>query len=99
MPTSYEPVKAMPSIPSFVRSSSPTLEPGPATRLNTPGGKPAFTKQLAKKYALTGDSDAGLATTVLPAMSEAEVMPVSSASGKFHGAMTPKTPYGSSSDW
>jgi hypothetical protein len=40
-PTSNEPVNTIPSIPWFVWSSSPTLSPGPITRLITPSGTPA----------------------------------------------------------
>ena len=40
-PTSYEPVNTIPSMPGLCCSSSPTVSPGPMTRLNTPSGTPA----------------------------------------------------------
>ena len=40
-PTSFEPVKTMPSMPSLSISSWPAVDPGPVTKLNTPRGKPA----------------------------------------------------------
>ena len=43
---------------------------------------------------VTGASVEGLNTTVLPATSAAETMPMAIASGKFQGAMTAATPRG-----
>ena len=42
----------------------------------------------------SGDADAGLRTTVLPAMSAALVGPVDRAAGKLNGLTTAKTPCG-----
>ena len=42
-PTSFDPVKTMPSMPSLSMSSWPTVDPGPVTKLNTPAGRPAST--------------------------------------------------------
>ena len=44
--------------------------------------------------ATTGDCSAGFMMTVFPVTSAATVMPVSIASGKFHGAITAVTPRG-----
>ena len=41
IPTSYEPVKTMPSMPGWSCSAWPTVSPGPITRLMTPAGTPA----------------------------------------------------------
>ncbi len=43
---------------------------------------------------MTGDELAGFNTTVFPATSAAEVMPVMIAPGKFHGGMTTPAPSG-----
>ncbi len=43
---------------------------------------------------LSGVAEAGLNTTVLPAMSAAETGPVESAIGKLNGLMTANTPCG-----
>ena len=44
---------------------------------------------------MIGDCSAGFTTTVFPATSAADVIPVVIASGKFHGAITATTPSGS----
>ena len=62
-PTSYEPVNTMPSMPGFVWSSSPTVSPGPITRLNTPSGTPASRYASAIATAVIADAEAGLNTT------------------------------------
>ncbi len=41
IPTSYEPVNTMPSMPGWSWSAWPTLSPGPITRLIAPFGTPA----------------------------------------------------------
>ena len=41
IPTSYEPVKTMPSMPGWSCSAWPTVSPGPMTMLMTPAGTPA----------------------------------------------------------
>ena len=47
-PTSFDPVNTMPSMPSLSISSWPTVEPGPVTKLKTPGGSPASTTMLVE---------------------------------------------------
>src|SRR6185369_6097604 len=85
IPTSYEPVKTIPSIPGWVWSASPTVSPGPMTRFTAPGGRPASSRAWMRFTAESGDADAGLRTTVLPAISAAAVGPVDSAIGKLNG--------------
>ena len=41
MPTSFDPVKTMPSMSGLSMSSWPAVLPPPVTKLNTPGGMPA----------------------------------------------------------
>ena len=43
---------------------------------------------------INGDADAGLSTTVLPAISAAPVGPVARADGKLNGLTTANTPCG-----
>ena len=93
-PTSNEPVNTMPSMPGFVWSSSPTVSPGPITRLNTPSGTPASRYASAIATAVIADADAGLNTTALPAIIAAADGPTASAIGKLNGLMTANTPCG-----
>ncbi len=94
IPTSYEPVKTMPSMPGWVWSASPTVSPGPITRLTAPAGRPASSRAWIRFTVESGEAEAGLRTTVLPAMSAAAVGPVDSAIGKLNGLITAKTPWG-----
>ncbi len=50
------------------------------------------------KAPITGVSDAGLMTTVLPAATGPVAIPARIASGKFHGGITTPAPSGSSHD-
>ena len=95
-PTSFDPVKTMPSMPSLSISSCPTVEPGPVTKLNTPGGRPASTTISVSFAPSKGVSLAGLKTTVFPDASAPPAGPAASASGKLNGEMTAHTPYGRS---
>ncbi len=94
-PTSYEPVNTMPSMSGFSWSSAPTVLPGPMTRLNTPSGTPASRYASAgSRSPVIADADAGLNTTVLPAIIAADVGPTERAIGKLNGLMTANTPCG-----
>src|SRR5690606_32250557 len=93
-PTSYEPVKVMPSTCGFVTISLPTVRPGPVTKLTTPAGMPASMQYSMSLYAVHGASDEGFSTTVLPVTSAAATGPAASASGKLNGEITAHTPYG-----
>ena len=93
-PTSYDPVNTMPSMSGFSWSSAPTVPPGPITRLNTPSGTPASRYASRIAIAVIADADAGLNTTVLPAIIAADVGPMARAIGKLNGLMTANTPCG-----
>ena len=84
----------MPSIPGFSWSSSPTVLPGPMTRLNTPSGTPASRYTSARITPVRAETEAGLNTTALPAMRAADDGPAESAIGKLNGLMTANTPCG-----
>ena len=98
-PTSNEPVKTIPSMPWFDWSSSPTVSPGPMTRLTTPAGTPAsssawmrFTAgQRRRRGGLEDDGVAGEQRAGDRARS-------TSAIGKLNGLMTANTPCGRSTD-
>ncbi len=94
-PVSTEPVKLMPATSGLVTIVSPTTEPRPITRLNTPAGKPAFARISAIAHAQPGTRSAGFMTTVLPYASAGAIFHAGIAIGKFHGVMRPMTPSGS----
>jgi hypothetical protein len=62
--------------------------------VNEASGKPASSRTSANLAAMVGVSLDGLTMAVLPATSEATVMPTRMASGKFHGGITTPTPSG-----
>ena len=51
IPTSYEPVNTMPSMPGFDWSSSPTVSPGPMTKLTTPAGSARVLERVDQVHA------------------------------------------------
>ena len=61
-----EPVNDTASIPRCAMMASPTTEPRPITRLNTPGGAPASRMISASAHADAGTRSAGFITTQLP---------------------------------
>ncbi|MNI44695.1 hypothetical protein D3C73_990820 [compost metagenome] len=84
----------MPSTSGERISVSPTLRPGPISRLNTPDGSPAREMISASAQAEDGTSSAGLNTTQLPKHSAGAIFQAGMAMGKFHGAIMPITPRG-----
>ena len=61
-----KPVKLIAATSGSFTSVSPTMEPRPITRLNTPAGMPARAKMSASAHAQPGTRSAGFITTVLP---------------------------------
>ena len=94
LPTSVEPVKAILSTRGSRTIAIPTWPPGPVTTLNTPSGRPASRVRSANLSAVSGVSDAGLSTTVLPAARAGAIFHDASRNGKFHGTIAPTTPMG-----
>src|SRR5215831_21021615 len=94
-----EPVKEMASTSELLNSSSPTVLPGPVTRLITPGGIPALARASTNRYARSGVSDAGLNTTQLPETNAGAIFQAGMAIGKFQGVTTATTPIGSRRVW
>ena len=72
----------------------PTAPPPPVTTLTTPAGMPALSSACTRRSALSGASDAGLMTTVLPATSAGAIFHAGIAMGKFQGVMSATTPSG-----
>src|SRR5215831_12374004 len=94
-PVEIEPVKLIAATDGSFTIVSPTTDPRPMARLNTPGGTPARTIMSASAQAEPGTKSAGLNTTVLPYASAGAIFQAGIAIGKFHGVMKPTTPTGS----
>ena len=74
--------------------ASPTSGPKPCKTLKTPSGKPASLIHVLKKYAVTGVTSDGLATTQLPAAKAGATFHVKRYNGRFQGLMHATTPKG-----
>ncbi len=94
-PVPTDPVKLIAVTSGWLTITSPTTEPRPMTRLNTPAGNPARARISAIAHAHPGTRSAGLHTTVLPYASAGAIFHAGIAIGKFHGVMSPMTPSGS----
>jgi hypothetical protein len=94
-PTSFEPVKLTARSAGCWRSAAPMLRPAPVTVLSTPAGRPASASTRASSRAMTGVSEAGLRTTLLPAISAGASLRAGVSNGSFHGVIARTTPSGS----
>ena len=94
LPTDTDPVMEIIPTSGWVLRVSPTTRPRPLTRLNTPAGTPASSTSFANSRALTGVSDDGLITMVLPVSNAGAILRAMRKNGKFHGKMPPTTPMG-----
>src|SRR6185295_15353197 len=94
-PVATEPVKEIAATSGCEISASPTTEPRPMTRLNTPGGMPEPAMICDSACAVAGTRSAGLNTTQLPYASAGAIFHAGIAIGKFHGVIRPTTPSGS----
>ncbi len=81
-------------MPGLEAISSPTVEPGPVTRLKTPGGRSASTTHSASAIAQSAVVDAGVQTTAFPLASAGATSSAGIVYGQFHGVITPTTPTG-----
>src|SRR3954468_1010825 len=93
-PPTFEPVKATNRVCGWSTSASPMRPPDPVSRLITPTGVPHARKRSTSHAADVAEALAGLTTTVFPATSAADIIPVVSDSGKFHGDTIAPTPRG-----
>ena len=71
-----------------------TREPGPVTKLKTPGGRSASTTHSASAMPAIAVVDAGVQTTVFPQASAGAISSAGIVYGQFHGVITPITPRG-----
>ena len=93
-PTSVEPVNDTLRTNGCVTSASPRVEPAPGSTCSTPAGSPAAWASSPSLSAVSGDSDAGLSTTQLPAASAGAAFQQAIGYGKFHGTTAATTPIG-----
>ena len=82
--TPVEPVKCTPARSGWASATPPIVEPGPKTRLMTPGGSPAASSSRSVQYADTVAVDAGFQTTVQP-MSAGDVVRFAPIAVKLNG--------------
>ena len=94
MPTSFDPVNDTARMAGCRTIVSPTSRPPPNTRFSTPGGSPHSSKISTMSAAVSGVSDAGLNTTVLPETSAGAIFQIGIAIGKFQGVMIATGPTG-----
>ena len=95
LPVGTEPVKLIASTSGERTIASPTTEPRPITRLNTPGGSDVREMISASAHTEPGTRSAGLITTQLPNASAGAIFHAGIAIGKFQGVIMPTTPTGS----
>ena len=93
-PTSQEPVNETAFSPGALMSALPSVPPDPATKFTTPFGIPASWHASTIRQALSGETDAGLTTIVLPQISAGAIFQAGIAMGKFQGVTRPTTPMG-----
>ncbi len=93
-PVSVEPMKPTPCVPGLRAISSPTVEPGPVTRLKTPGGRSASATHSARAIPATAVVEAGVQTTAFPQASAGAISSAGIVYGQFQGVITPITPRG-----
>src|SRR5207253_2518085 len=98
LPTSVEPVNEITFTSGWRISGSPTRLPLPVTMFTTPVGRPASSRHCTRLKTESGVSEAGLITTVLPAISAGRIFHDGIAIGKFHGVISPQTPSGMRTD-
>src|SRR5690348_12319580 len=95
VPTSYDDVNEIVRTSGCVTSARPASSPEPFTRFSTPGGTPASSNSWTIASDVYGVRRAGFHTTVLPQTSAGAIFQIGTATGKFHGVMSPTMPTGS----
>ena len=75
--------------------SAAPVDPSPVATWKTSSGMPHSWNISAISSELSGVTSLGLRITLLPAISAGMQSPKPLTSGKFHGPITPTTPYGS----
>ena len=93
-PTSVEPVKLTTRTAGWASSVSVTSAAGPCTRLTTPGGIPASSRQRIISTTASGAFSEARATTGQPAARAGASLRAWMETGKFHGVRLATTPAG-----
>src|SRR4030095_10753095 len=91
LPVGTEPVKLIASMSGERTIASPTTEPRPITRLNTPGGSDVREMISVSAQTDPGTRSAGLMTTQLPNASAGAIFHAAIESGKVHGVIMATT--------
>src|SRR5450755_3407313 len=86
-PIWQEPVKEIALSGLASTSACPSSPPEPVTKFTTPLGTPASCNASIIRHALRGAADAGLITTVFPAISAGASFQAGIAEGKFQGVI------------
>src|SRR3989337_1175098 len=86
-------VHRCPAVPKAPKIT-PSIDPGPTRKLNTPGGKPASSRTSVNFAPHRGVRDEGLNTAVHPLMSAAPLFQEGIATGKFPGVTSATGPTG-----
>ena len=94
LPTAVLPVKPILATSRWLKSASPTVEPGPQTTFSTPLGSPASCINAATFSRVSGVVLAGLTTKVFPVTSPGPSLLPARLTGKFQGVMAAQTPSG-----
>jgi hypothetical protein len=95
LPTGTEPVNEILRTTSDAIRCSDTVAGTPNTKLTTPAGTPASTKQRTSSTQLPGVSSDALTMIEQPAASAAAILRAGVSAGKFHGVKAATTPTGS----
>src|SRR5208283_1932691 len=88
-----EPTNDTASIPGWVRIAL-TASKSPCTRLNTPGGNPAFTKRAGRSDGESGSRSDGFRMNEFPQTIANGVIHIGIITGKLNGVMPATTPTG-----
>ncbi len=94
IPTSVEPVKDTALTAGLATISFPISEPEPVTKFRTPFGRPASINISTNLKPERGVKEAGLKTTVFPAIKAGTIFRQGTFTGKFHGVRIETTPSG-----
>ncbi len=97
LPTGTDPVNETLRTTSDASRCSETFAGTPKTRLSTPGGRPASTKQRTSSTQLPGVSSDALRMSAQPAANEPPILRAGVRVGKFQGVKAATTPTGSCS--
>src|SRR2546425_10148122 len=87
-PVSVDPTKPTPAVSGWPAISSPTIEPGPVTRLIAPAGRAASARHSISFTEMAEVEVAGAHTIGFPPASAGASHPVAIVSGQFQGVIS-----------